>query len=962
VTSFTDRFGGSTVQPSDVGLRVISLSANIVTVWPPYATADNECARIMKVSPTAGTFSITLPDAMYTSAGTDIFFDNAGGFTFTVLDSAGGSVATIAAGQVKYLYLSDNTTSAGSWRVMLFGASSSNLDASQLAGPGLLAIGSQLAQASVTTTITSNTTLVATDRANLFVNTGGNVALTLPLTSTVGGTYFVEARNQGTGALTLTPVGGETIDGSGTVVLQINESCFIQAGSGAWYTVGHGRNQQFNFTQLTKTVTGGTTTLSLSEASNVVQTYSGVLVSAETLVLPAIVQVYYVSNNTTGAYTFTVKNPGSGATLVVPQGQSAVVFSDGTNVTNASTSVGGITSLSLAAGAAASPSLSFVNANNGLFAPTGITVGVSANGTEVVRWAAGQTNSVDGTVSAPAYSFLNSLTTGWYSPAVGQIALAVAGVQKLLASATSFIVNKVTITPPATGSTLTIADGKTLTVSLDATVSGTNTGDVVDATITTTDVVTNDASTSKHGWAVKAVAPAAGLINVVGIANGETAYTNKALLDTTNPAALGSVGPGTATVAARRDHIHANPAIDTLAAATDITTLNASTSAHGLALKATAPAAGTTNLLGIANGETVYSMKAATNANTVSTIVARDGSGNFSAGTITAALTGNASGSSGSCTGNAATASAVAVGGITGLGTGIATALAVNAGSTGAPILQGGAASVTTLAASGNITGYGGGHSLAGPTSTNTDVYISPGSGTKGKVSALYFAATFGASWGGGDTGARNVARIRGNNTGGDAWSTMALDIDWNNSDGGYTNVLRIQGTIVTIPGTLGVTGAITGNLTGNASGTAATVTGAAQTAITSVGTLTALTVSGAVSFTKDMTATSGGALAIEAVIAPTLLNSWANLGGGVPAGYWKDAFGCVHIQGNVSMGTSGTDFFVLPTGYRPTSSRTFPIVSGTVSSFFVGSSGHVTIYTNDTSSVSIGDVSFRTT
>jgi hypothetical protein len=35
----------------------------------------------------------------------------------------------------------------------------------------------------------------------------------------------------------------------------------------------------------------------------------------------------------------------------------------------------------------------------------------------------------------------------------------------------------------------------------------------------------------------------------------------------------------------------------------------------------------------------------ATNANTVSTIVARDGSGNFSAGTITASLTGNSSGS-----------------------------------------------------------------------------------------------------------------------------------------------------------------------------------------------------------------------------------------------------------------------------------------------------------------------------
>jgi len=45
----------------------------------------------------------------------------------------------------------------------------------------------------------------------------------------------------------------------------------------------------------------------------------------------------------------------------------------------------------------------------------------------------------------------------------------------------------------------------------------------------------------------------------------------------------------------------------------------------------------------------------ATNANTASTVVARDASGNFSAGTITANLTGNCSGSSGSCSGNSAT-------------------------------------------------------------------------------------------------------------------------------------------------------------------------------------------------------------------------------------------------------------------------------------------------------------------
>lgn len=55
-----------------------------------------------------------------------------------------------------------------------------------------------------------------------------------------------------------------------------------------------------------------------------------------------------------------------------------------------------------------------------------------------------------------------------------------------------------------------------------------------------------------------------------------------------------------------------------------------------------------------------FELADAVSANTPSTIVARDASGDFAAGTITANLTGNASGSSGSCTGNSATATTAA--------------------------------------------------------------------------------------------------------------------------------------------------------------------------------------------------------------------------------------------------------------------------------------------------------------
>ena len=57
--------------------------------------------------------------------------------------------------------------------------------------------------------------------------------------------------------------------------------------------------------------------------------------------------------------------------------------------------------------------------------------------------------------------------------------------------------------------------------------------------------------------------------------------------------------------------------------------------------------------------------------------------------------------------------------------------------------------------------------------------------------------------------------------------------------------------------------GALTGNVTGNASGTAATVTGAAQSSLTSVGTLTSVDVTGAI---------TGGS-----VVAPIAFNAQTN-------------------------------------------------------------------------------------
>jgi hypothetical protein len=121
------------------------------------------------------------------------------------------------------------------------------------------------------------------------------------------------------------------------------------------------------------------------------------------------------------------------------------------------------------------------------------------------------------------------------------------------------------ITPETVGFTLTAGTTpKTLTVTEDATISGTPitlATKIDELAVAGTSNTDRDANTTNHGLLLKAVAPAAGLLSVPGIANGETAYALKALFDATNPAALGVAAPGTDIIAARRGHVHPMPSM-----------------------------------------------------------------------------------------------------------------------------------------------------------------------------------------------------------------------------------------------------------------------------------------------------------------------------------------------------------------------------------------------------------------
>ena len=326
---------------------------------------------------------LTMPSALQVSVGQALIINNVGGNDFSVVDNAGGAIVTIASGIVQYIYITDNTTDAGLWATITFGAGTSSADAASLAGDGLLAIGHTLNQSYPITSYFSNTTLTDTARSQFIVYGGGAGTITLPSASSVGNNWFCMIRNNGTGILNIVPVGTNTIDNNASTQLQLTESFVIVSNGTNWNTFGYGQSIQFAFTQLALNVTGGTTTLTSSQASNVIQEYTGVLTSNQIIILPSTVQLYTLTNNTTGSFTLTFKTVAIGAgTVTINQGDSLVVICDGTNVYNAASGASSnITSLTLGNGSLSSPSLKFSgDVTTGIYLPASGRFGVVSGG------------------------------------------------------------------------------------------------------------------------------------------------------------------------------------------------------------------------------------------------------------------------------------------------------------------------------------------------------------------------------------------------------------------------------------------------------------------------------------------------------------------------------------------------------------------------------------------------------
>jgi hypothetical protein len=154
--SFVNVFGGTVVYPSDVSLVAYELDDDITLNWPLDAqNGPDVAARVIELTTTGSGFTVTLPPANETGVGQTILFNNLGPDDVDILDSAGATVLSTSSGEQWQIYLTDNATAAGTWRTFRYGAATAQAQAAALAGEGLVAVGSYLAQATTTATVSS---------------------------------------------------------------------------------------------------------------------------------------------------------------------------------------------------------------------------------------------------------------------------------------------------------------------------------------------------------------------------------------------------------------------------------------------------------------------------------------------------------------------------------------------------------------------------------------------------------------------------------------------------------------------------------------------------------------------------------------------------------------------------------------------------------------------------------------
>jgi hypothetical protein len=391
--TYTSPFTGTVVTPTDVSYEPLNFSSNVTLFWPTTVnSSETVAARIIDCVASAGGLAIALPDASQGALGTDILFRNLGAYPINITDNTGGASVTLAVGSAKYFYLTDNTSQAGVWGNVTFGAGTSVADAATLAGLGLTTYNGQLATAQNVINTSNPPTLSQISSGTTYNWQGGTNTIVLPNVENINPGWFIGFRNSSSGTLNFNvATSGQTINNSATIATNPGDSGYIlyDVASAGFITVGWAIPSAVTFNSATydvDTIAGNT--LNLTSYAPIIQTYiaqSGSRTQTLAVTLPAITQIYILVNNTDQiGYNITFKCQGStAAALVLTAGSVLTILSDGTNLYSLVTASTGINYASN--GTSGVPSFSFSNdTTTGMYLRDTGRLGLTAGGVELI--------------------------------------------------------------------------------------------------------------------------------------------------------------------------------------------------------------------------------------------------------------------------------------------------------------------------------------------------------------------------------------------------------------------------------------------------------------------------------------------------------------------------------------------------------------------------------------------------
>jgi hypothetical protein len=179
----------------------------------------------------------------------------------------------------------------------------------------------------------------------------------------------------------------------------------------------------------------GSNTISLtnSTASQAARNYilncTGALTATATLIVPSISKPYIIENNTTGSQSILVKTS-AGTGVTVPNGKTAMVYANSTNVVSALSYIPSITTDSLTSAGFSGPlngTVGATTATTGLFTTIGATGDGTFSGTGQVKMPAGNTAQRSGAPSNGMFRYNSQLVA--FEGYVGGIWSGVGGAQ-----------------------------------------------------------------------------------------------------------------------------------------------------------------------------------------------------------------------------------------------------------------------------------------------------------------------------------------------------------------------------------------------------------------------------------------------------------------------------------------------------------------------------------------------------